>query len=205
MRYLISLTCATGTVILLMVAMSRLVTAQPMEPGTIVEVPDYQSVTVDDEVIRKLYQARQKESEPKQVEDVQPVKCPENKTRNKPSEVAVLSNSGFSLPSIGTEGLDITGDFAMSFTGTPGQQMPITRIEPVYPTEARLKNLEGFVTLEFQVNVLGDVTGIEVIESSPKRIFDKAAINAVRKWKFPQSSDKSHEVQQVTLEFKMES
>ncbi len=205
MKYLMSLIFATATVLLLMIGMSRMVTAHPMESGTIREVPDYHHVTVNDEVIRKTYQVKQEKPEPSKVKPVKPVSAPKAKAQQKPVKATLVSPGGFTSPSFDHSGIDVTGDIGTEIGGTPGHLMPVSRIEPVYPTEARLKNLEGFVTLQFQINAMGDVSDIIVVESNPKRIFDKAAINAVRKWKFPQTTEATNAAQQVTLEFKMES
>ena len=58
------------------------------------------------------------------------------------------------------------------------------RIPPVYPQRARLQNIEGYVLVEFTINVDGSVSDIVIIESEPKHIFENAVLNAVRSFKY---------------------
>jgi periplasmic protein TonB len=53
-----------------------------------------------------------------------------------------------------------------------------------YPSDARQKNISGFVTLKILVSESGFVQNVEVEESDPPGIFDQAAIRSVKNWKF---------------------
>ncbi len=64
-----------------------------------------------------------------------------------------------------------------------GPLVAIVRVEPGYPPTASTRNLEGFVTVQFDVNADGTVTNVTVVESSSK-IFERAAIKAARKFRF---------------------
>jgi protein TonB len=90
---------------------------------------------------------------------------------------------GFNMPSIdigGTAGgLSGPGDF-----GRDGDATPIVRIEPKYPTQAARDGKEGWVQLSFTINELGGVDDVKVIAAEPKRIFNREAIRALRKWKY---------------------
>jgi protein TonB len=55
---------------------------------------------------------------------------------------------------------------------------------PVYPEFARVQQLDGFVTLGYDVTVSGNVVNVRVINSEPVGVFDNAAIEAVRDWQF---------------------
>ncbi|MGR1254814.1 TonB family protein [Aeromonas veronii] len=90
--------------------------------------------------------------------------------------------------------------------GVGDMLMPLQRIEPVYPYRAQQSGIEGFVTLRFSVNAEGGVQDVEVIEAKPKRQFERAAIQAINKWRYqprPGATDKL--VQVITLKFKLES
>ncbi|MDF2415624.1 TonB family protein [Aeromonas sp. 1HA1] len=90
--------------------------------------------------------------------------------------------------------------------GAGDMLMPLQRIEPVYPYRAQQSGIEGFVTLRFSVNAEGGVQDVEVVEARPKRQFERAAIQAINKWRYqprPGATDKL--VQVITLKFKLES
>ncbi len=61
---------------------------------------------------------------------------------------------------------------------------PTYRVEPEYPSRALRRNIEGEVVLGFVINAQGRPENIRVISANPSRIFDRAAINAVRQWKY---------------------
>ena len=64
-----------------------------------------------------------------------------------------------------------------------GPLIAIVRVEPAYPAAATSRNLEGFVTVQFDVNADGTVSNVTVVESS-SHIFERAAIKAARKFRF---------------------
>jgi len=64
------------------------------------------------------------------------------------------------------------------------QPRPIIRFTPKYPVPAAAKGIEGFVSLSFAVSASGEVVDIRVIESEPRNTFDRAATQALRKWRY---------------------
>lgn len=90
--------------------------------------------------------------------------------------------------------------------GAGDMLMPLQRVEPVYPYRAQQAGIEGFVTLRFSVNAQGRVQDVEVVEAKPKRQFERAAIQAINKWRYqprPGATDSLSQV--ITLKFKLES
>jgi len=85
---------------------------------------------------------------------------------------------------------------------------PIVQIPPKYPIKAATNGIEGWVKLSFNINPLGEVTNIKVLDSDPRRIFDKAAKSALKKWKYKAKrvGGKSLEQKNITvqLDFKMD-
>lgn len=85
---------------------------------------------------------------------------------------------------------------------------PIVRITPKYPVDAARNGIQGWVVLAFDINTIGEVTNVKVLESQPKRIFDKAAKQALRKWKYRAKLVDGQPVSQerltVQLDFNME-
>ncbi len=55
---------------------------------------------------------------------------------------------------------------------------------PRYPAEALRAGTSGEVMLEITVGTDGSVTSSRVLSSRPARIFDREAVNTVRRWKF---------------------
>ena len=61
-----------------------------------------------------------------------------------------------------------------------------------YPRRAQRLGVEGFVVLVFDVNEQGELIDLRVTESKPRLVFDKAATQYIKKFKFqPPSLDGS--------------
>lgn len=55
---------------------------------------------------------------------------------------------------------------------------------PRYPPEALRAGTAGEVLVEITVGTDGSVTNARVVRATPPRVFDREALNAVRRWKF---------------------
>jgi len=62
--------------------------------------------------------------------------------------------------------------------------VPIVRVNPQYPLRASERGIEGWVEVEFTISKLGTVKDPMVINSHPSSIFDRAALKAIKKWKY---------------------
>jgi len=60
---------------------------------------------------------------------------------------------------------------------------PIRRITPVYPEKCKKEGIEGTVVLEIKIDEAGNVMDVQVLKSVHPDI-DKAAIEAIKKWKY---------------------
>jgi protein TonB len=67
----------------------------------------------------------------------------------------------------------------------------VSSVQPVYPRDALRDGVSGEVTVAFTVNPDGSVSGASVVSSNPRRTFDSAALDAIRKWKFAASGETS--------------
>ncbi len=55
---------------------------------------------------------------------------------------------------------------------------------PQYPATAQAQRIAGSVTLEFTVDSSGETRDVHVIEATPPGVFDQAAVNAVKHWRY---------------------
>jgi TonB family protein len=55
---------------------------------------------------------------------------------------------------------------------------------PEYPMSAMQQRISGSVTLEYTVDTRGEPRDIHVVEAIPPGVFDEAAMNAVKRWRY---------------------
>lgn len=85
---------------------------------------------------------------------------------------------------------------------SPGQGPGlIKKVEPVYPSVARTARLQGTVVLDAVILKDGSVSDVTVVKSA-NPIFDKAAMDALKKWRFsPGSQDV---IMSLTVHFQLD-
>jgi len=54
----------------------------------------------------------------------------------------------------------------------------------IYPRSAKKQGIKGYVTLSLLISESGRVEQASIIESSPQGVFDNAALQGIRSWKF---------------------
>ncbi|MFD2167834.1 TonB family protein [Thalassotalea euphylliae] len=111
-----------------------------------------------------------------------PPKMPERIQNEVIDEAAALTTPGINLGKI-----EIKNDSMASAPATfvsDGDARPIVRVNPKYPVTAARDGIEGWVQLQFDINEIGEVVNIEILDAEPKRIFNKAARQALRRWKY---------------------
>ena len=66
------------------------------------------------------------------------------------------------------------------------QATPLYRINPPpkYPRLARRRSFQGMVLIEALIDISGRVTTLKLISSSGHSVLDRAALQAVRRWRF---------------------
>lgn len=57
-------------------------------------------------------------------------------------------------------------------------------VEPRYPEDARKAGITGWVDLSFTITAEGAVADAIVVDASPRAVFDEAALDAIRRWRF---------------------
>jgi protein TonB len=78
------------------------------------------------------------------------------------------------------------------------------KVEPIYPSEARLQRVEGAVVLDVLVGEDGNVHGVQVTSGQP--LLAKAAASAVRQWRYQPFQLNGKPValhNQITIQFKL--
>jgi len=74
-----------------------------------------------------------------------------------------------------------------ALANTPMQAATLKRtreVAYVYPRDAERASVEGWVDVEFTIAPDGTTTNLQVRSAEPKDIFDKAALDALSKWRF---------------------
>jgi len=198
-RFIVSILLGASIAFGLFVIMAKLVqndgkAQEALPPPPVIDIVMQKP---DDEVqsrVRKPPPPPPPPQEPPKVELVEPAQADPN-------------SQGFSLsiPSVDTGGISnaVGGIGGMR----DGDAAPIVRIPPDYPPQAARDGKEGWVRLSFTINEVGGVEDVEVVDADPKRVFDRNAKRALRKWKYrPQIVDGIAQKQfglEVQLDFKL--
>ena len=104
--------------------------------------------------------------------------------------------------------LDILGGPNLGAAVSDSDPVPVVRVNPQYPPRAAERGTEGWVELRFTISASGTVQDAEVMKSHPGHVFDRAALRAVRRWKYnPKIKDGNPVVRHgitVRLEFSLQ-
>ena len=80
-----------------------------------------------------------------------------------------------SMSSAASEGLNASGSHGAVL---------VRNVSPRYPTTAMRSNQEGWVELTFTLTPEGNVDNVQVVDAEPRHVFDRAAVEAVTRWKY---------------------
>jgi len=137
-----------------------------------------------------------RDSETRVKKRVIPEKPPLPKEPPPPPELQVAQNDAVAMPQLQMDmpRLSTSGISGGPFIGGVGRGagmaqgdgdlIPLVKIAPRYPRKAALAGKEGWVKVQFTVTELGTVKDVQVLDSKPRRLFDRAAKKAILKWKF---------------------
>lgn len=78
----------------------------------------------------------------------------------------------------------VTVPNSRSTFGSDTEAVPVVRVAPMYPQRALANGVEGWVRVRFTISETGAVTDAMVVESSPTRVFDDAALTAIARWRY---------------------
>lgn len=156
----------------------------------------------------------EKIDETTRLKEREPPKKPEPPKNPPPPAAAPVNRSA--RPSAMNVNLNLKGlDSTLSGTGpfiggtmTDGEAIPWVVIPANYPRKALMDGIEGYVTFEFTVQPDGSPKDVRIVDSKPRRLFDRAAMRAVYKWKFKPRIEDGVAIEQknmrYTMEFKLE-
>ena len=65
-----------------------------------------------------------------------------------------------------------------------GDKIVLLSVKPAYPNRALSRGIEGYVLVEFTVTETGAVLDPKVIEANPEGVFERAALNAIVRFKY---------------------
>jgi len=121
-----------------------------------------------------------KREPPKREKPEQPPPPPEmNLAKNLSPDDAV----GDIIPLADT-GFELEQATSLGAGGSDRDIQPLVRVNPEYPARAKQRGIEGWVDIEFTIGPAGTVQNAQVIGANPPWVFDRAALQAVRKWRY---------------------
>jgi protein TonB len=88
-------------------------------------------------------------------------------------EIAPIMDTGFEM---------VAADAGTG--GSDRDVAPLVRVEPQYPMGAKQRGIEGWVELMFTITEAGTVKDVVVTNAAPGTVFNRAAIQAVSRWKY---------------------
>jgi len=125
---------------------------------------------------------RKKREKPRKIERKEPpppAQMPASKLSKAPVRQAIQVNAPPFHP-----GLALAGDPHLGGSPADSDVVPLVRPLHRYPSRAQARGIEGWVYLRFDVTAEGTTANIRVLDSDPPKIFDRAAIRAVEKYKY---------------------
>ncbi|MCC2606827.1 energy transducer TonB [Planctobacterium marinum] len=198
-KFALLLCLASGITLALFYAMAQLIAQQNIRPT---ELPPL--ITIDPAFREPDEKITERQTLPEKPETLEPPKV-------LPSQLEPDSGgddlNGFPLD-IALTGPNINTDANTSLDVSGGEARPVVRISPQYPATAARDGIEGWVVLSFSINQTGGVEDVEILDAEPKRVFNREAIRALRKWKYRPKVVDGKLVKQtqitVQLDFKLE-
>ncbi|AZU03248.1 TonB family protein [Glycocaulis alkaliphilus] len=73
----------------------------------------------------------------------------------------------------------------------------VTVVAPEYPRGAERRNLEGAVSVRYNVTPEGQVADVEIVEATPAGVFDRAVLRALEQWQYAPADETTEGVEQV--------
>lgn len=148
------------------------------DPGTGIR---FGEVVIPDQIVTR---SRRKPEQPPPPRDLPPPpRLQVSKMDRPPPDLPQMDLPHLDVPLIGGKGLFI-GNFEQVDRTAEGDIVPVVVIRPMYPREAAMAGVEGWVKVEFTITETGTVKDPRVVDAQPPRVFNREAVRAILKWKF---------------------
>ncbi len=142
------------------------------------------------------------EPEPQQQRSEPEPQSPQQ-SRGKPPPPGLGSDLGG--VDVGLGGFDMDGmgdmeqskddrDLTMTSDTVDQPPQPRSQAQVTYPPKAKRKGVTGYVTLNLLINAEGEVEQVQVLEAEPQGVFEEAAEEAVKQWRFTPARYEGREV-----------
>ncbi len=181
-----------------------------IKADSLYEKPDKMRTYLNFVRVKQNEELRTKERQPPK-EPPPPEKPPE--TPDLSDQIARFNPSlNMDMPSIGMAVNSGDGPYLGALqkgdglSGFDTDVIPIVQVPPAYPRGPKQAGIEGYVTMAVTIRPDGTVFNVKILESQPKRLFDKAATDAMKRWKFRPKVVDGNPVEQrakQTIEFKL--
>ncbi len=175
-RYVIAGFLALSMTFLLFWGMQKLITGgnDAMTEPVKGNVLDFIRLKKEETLVQKERQV-QKPAKPK--EPPPPMLAPPMQ-QNNPNASATKNSFAAELQT----GSGLSG--GLNLDSNDGDYLPIVKVAAVYPRRAQSRGIEGFVVVEFTVSKTGAVVSPVVVQAEPEGVFERAALDAVVKFKY---------------------
>lgn len=181
-RYVLALLGGSVVAVLLFMLMQSMIMGDEEQPPQADESERIDFIHVErNEQVRE--RERQQPEEPEEPEEPPPPPEMEVQQEQPPQQ-----NMDFDMPQLdvptGISGGAYLGQRGGGQGSGDGDVVPIVRVEPQWPREALIQGIEGWVRVEFTIRPDGTVANPQVVESEPRRMFDRQALRAIQRWRF---------------------
>lgn len=183
LRIPIAALAAAGITFGLFLAMNSLISAGGQARSELVPIAriHFGKVDLPEDTVSKV---RRKPPPPPAPRD--PPRPPElqlSRTTQQPQDLPRADLPDLDVPLVGGAGMFI-GQFEPGGPQAEGDIIPVVVIRPMYPREAAMAGIEGWVKIEFTITEEGAVKDPQIVDAQPPRVFNREALRAIRKWKF---------------------
>lgn len=87
--------------------------------------------------------------------------------------------------------------------GARAELHPVSRVNPEFPREAQAASIDkGHVKAKLTLEASGEVSRVDIVESNPRRVFDRAVVRSLSQWKYEAGSP--GRTVEVELDFKLQ-